>query len=122
MSNFTETEPAAAAKKNTSAEPPSDEQLLANLDRKMPALRVFLTAANLRQNSPEFLSRVPDDLRTRFQQGDPSVLPDLLRTKPELFRNELLGKLEDEAFSQLLAGQEPSPQQPSETSPEPSSA
>jgi hypothetical protein len=50
------------------------------------------------------------------------VLQDLLRTKPELFRNELLGKLEDEAFSQLLAAPEPSPQPPSETSPEPSSA
>lgn len=65
---------------------------------------------------------MPPELRTRLQQGEPSVLSDLLRTQPELFRNELLGRLEDEAFSQLLAGQEPSQQQPSETSPEPSLA
>jgi hypothetical protein len=68
------------------------------------------------------LNRVPPELRTRLQQGEPSVLSDLLRTQPELFRNQLLGRLEDEAFSQLLSAQEPSPPQPSETSPEPSLA
>ena len=85
-------------------------------------LRTFAAAYQLRRNSPELLNRVPPELRTRLQQGEPSVLSDLLRTQPELFRNELLGRLEDEAFSQLLAGQEPSQQQPSETSPEPSLA
>jgi hypothetical protein len=54
--------------------------------------------------------------------GDPSVLSEILRTQPELFRDKMLGRLEDEAFSQLLSAREPSQPQPSETSPEPSLA
>ena len=82
---------------------PTDEQLLANLDAKLPALKVFLAAAELRKTSPELLAGFPEDLRIRLQKGDPSVLPELLKAQPKAFRNELLGRLEDEAFRQLLA-------------------
>ncbi len=46
---------------------------------------------------------MPESLRDRFQNGDPSVLEEILRTHPELFRNELLGRLEDDAFRKLLS-------------------
>jgi hypothetical protein len=85
-------------------------------------LRTFAVGYQLSRNSPELLNRVPEDLRNRLQMGDPSVLSEILRTQPELFRDKMLGRLEDEAFSQLLSAREPSPPQPSETSPEPSLA
>lgn len=85
-------------------------------------LRTFAAAYQLRRHFPELLNRVPEDLRLRLQKGDPSVLSDLLRTQPELFRDNLLGRLEDEAFSQLLAEPEKSQPPRSETSLEPSLA
>jgi hypothetical protein len=123
MTNLMPTETAEpTASKNTSAAPPSDEQMLEQLDKELPKLRVFLVAQKLMRNSPELLNRVPEDLRNRLQMGDPSVLSEILRTQPELFRDKMLGRLEDEAFSQLLSAREPSQPQPSETSPEPSLA
>jgi hypothetical protein len=91
---------------------PSDEQMLEQLDRELPKLRVFLVAQKLMRNSPELLNRVPEDLRIRLQKGDPSVLSEILQTQPELFRDKILGRLEDEAFSQLLC--EVEPQKPSD--------
>jgi hypothetical protein len=118
MTNFTPNA-APTVNKNTSAEPPSDEQMLKRLDEVMPQLRVFLIGQKLERENPSLLSRVPPELRDRLQKGDPTVLPELLRTQPELFRDNRLAMLEDEAFRQLLNRPAESPQEPSESLSEP---
>lgn len=85
---------------------PGNEQMLENLERSLPALKVFLAAVKLRETAPETFMSIPEDFRVRLQKGDPSVLPELLRNQPELFRDAALSRLEDEAFRQLLASRE----------------
>lgn len=82
---------------------PADSASEQSLSRAPLNTRIFAAAYQLRRHFPELLNSIPDDLRIRLQNGDPSVLPELLKAQPEAFRNELLGRLEDDAFRKLLA-------------------